>query len=193
MAEVKNMNENDNDNIDSLFDKRKSVRLTPENAKFSLSTGGLISLEVHTEQYGDEFFERVLPVRAFPITEPDEFISVREPDTREKGRGAEIGMIRKMSDFDERTQELLLSELDRRYFIPVIKKINKVQEKFGYLYFDVETVAGKVSFVMNNPYSNFRTFEDGRMFLYDIDGNCFEITDPNKLDKASLKRIEIYL
>lgn len=192
MADIKNINENE-ENPDSFFEKRLSVNLTPENAKFSPSSGGLISLNVHTEQYGDEFFERVLPVRAFPITEPDEFISIREPDSRDKGRGSEIGMIRKMSDFDEATQELLLAELNNRYFIPIIKKIFKLQEKFGYLYFDVETDSGKVSFVMNNPYSNFRTFEDGRVFLYDIDGNCFEIQDPKKLDKASLKKIEIYL
>lgn len=190
MANIEN---NDIEELDDIFEKRISVDLTPDNAVFSLSSGGLISLEVTTEQYGKAFFERVLPVRAFPITEPDEFISIREPDSKDKGRGAEIGMIRRISDFDEKTQELILSELDRRYFTPVIKKIFKVVEKFGYLYFDVETVAGKISFVMNNPYSNFRTFEDGRLFLYDIDGNCFEIPDPSKLDKASLKRIEIYL
>ena len=61
------------------------------------------------------------------------------------------------------------------------------------MYWEVDTSAGKVSFVLNNPYSNIRTLEDGRVFIFDIDGNCFMISDPAKLDKASYKRIEIYL
>ncbi|MBQ2805506.1 MAG: DUF1854 domain-containing protein, partial [Clostridia bacterium] len=40
---------------------------------------------------------------------------------------------------------------------------------------------------------SFRTLEDGRVFMYDIDGNCFCVTDPDALDKASRKKIEIYL
>ena len=46
---------------------------------------------------------------------------------------------------------------------------------------------------MSNPTSSIRTLEDGRVFMYDIDGNCFTIDDPLKLDKASYKKVEIYL
>ena len=182
--------------LENLFERRESVRLTPENAVFTRSEGGLISLNLsHPEapEKEEEFFERVIPLRGFPITDPEQFISVREPDTKEKGRGAEIGIIYDLAEFDEAQQTLLRSELDRHYFTPELLKIYSVKEKFGYLYFETETSAGKTSFVMNNPYSNFRSFEDDRIFLYDIDGNCFQISDPSKLDKASYKRIEIYL
>ncbi len=176
-----------------LSDKRVSVDLTPENARFYRSAGDLISLDLIGKNGEKEYFERIVPVRAFPITEPDEYISIREPDTRERGKGQEIGLIRKLSDFNSETVKLINEELDRRYFTPVIKKIVSLKEKFGYYYFDALTSAGKISFVMNNPYSNFRTLEDGRVFMYDIDGNCFEIPDPYKLDKQSLKLIEIFL
>jgi len=181
--------------LENLFERRESVRLTPENAVFKRSAGGLISLTLkHPEpDKEDEFFERVIPLRGFPITDPEQFISVREPDTKEKGRGAEIGLIYDMKDFDEETQKLIRDELDRHYFTPELLKITSVKEKFGYLYFEAESSAGHTSFVVSNPYSNFRTFEDDRLFIYDIDGNCFQITDPAKLDKASFKRIEIYL
>ena len=179
--------------IDDLFHHRESVALTPENAEFSISSGGLISLSLKKKDGSVEYFERVVPVRAFPISDPEEFISVKEPDSREKGKGAEIGLIRRMSDFDTQTQELLREELDRRYFTPVIKKLTGVKEKFGYFHWDAETSAGKVSFVMTNVTSNIRTLEDGRVFIHDIDGNCFQIPDPSKLDKASLKKIEIYM
>ena len=192
MAENEKVTAAENEEKD-IFAKRQSVNLTVDNAKFSRSEGGLISLELTGADGNKEFFERVVPVRAFPITDPECFISIREPDTREGGKGAEIGMMEKISDFGKETEELILEELDRRYFTPVIEKIYNVKEKFGYLYFDVLTSSGKVSFVMNNPSSNIRVLEDKRSLIYDIDGNCFEIPEVEKMDKASFKKIEIYL
>lgn len=86
-----------------LFEHRISLDLTPENAVFTPSAGSLISLTL-TQPSGEvEFFERVVPVRAFPISSPEEFISIREPDTRLGGRGDELGMIRRLSDFPPET------------------------------------------------------------------------------------------
>ena len=178
---------------EKLFSVRQSIPMTAENAIFRRSEGNLISLTLTQPDGTVEEFERVVPGRAFPITDPDEFISIKEPDSREKGKGAELGLIRRMSDFDADTQALLREELDRRYFTPVITRLTGVKEKFGYFYWDAETTAGKISFVMTNVSSNIRTLEDGRVFIHDIDGNCFEIPDPAKLDKASLKKIEIYM
>lgn len=178
---------------DDLFAHRVSLDLTPENARFTPSNGNLISLEV-TQPSGEvEFFERIVPVRAFPVSSPNEFISIREPDTQLKGRGAEIGMIRRLSDFPENVAALISDELGRRYFTPAIKKIHSFSEKFGYCYWDVTTVAGRVEFIMTNPTSNIRTLEDGRVFMYDIDGNCFTIEDPKALDKHSYRKVEVYL
>ncbi len=176
-----------------LFDKRASVALTPQNAVFARSVGGLLSMTLTKEDGTTEDFERVIPVRAFPITDPDSFICIREPDTKKKGKGEEIGMIERLADFDAEMQALITEELDRRYFAPAIKKIHSLHEKFGYLYFDVTTSAGRSEFIMSNPSNSFRTLEDGRIFMYDIDGNCYCVQDPEALDKASLKKIEIYL
>lgn len=176
-----------------LENERVSIPLTPENARFTRSGGGLISLDITNDKGEPESFERVVILRSFPVTNPDEFLSVREPDSKKQGRGKEIGMIRHMSDFDGETQKLFLEELDRRYFTPELQKINSVKDKFGYLYWDVVTTAGNVTFVLNNPFSNIRILEDGRILINDIDGNVFQISDPKKLDAASLKKIEIYL
>ena len=183
----------DDSNISELFEHRVSLELTPENAKFTRSAGNLISLEVTQPSGKVEFFERVVPVRAFPISSPDTFIAIREPDTQLGGRGAEIGMIETLSIFPPDEAELIRIELERRYFTPAVKKIHGLREKFGYCYWDVTTSAGRVEFIMNNPTSNIRTLEDGRVFMYDIDGNCFTIEDPKKLDKHSYKKVEIYL
>ena len=178
---------------ENLFEnERKSVALTPENAKFKRSGGGLVSLDLKNEGQ-DEFFERIVIFRCFPITNPDEFLSVREPDSKKMGRGKEIGMIRYMRDFPENQRKLFLEELDRRYFSPEIIKINSVKDKFGYTYWETETDAGSMTFILNNPFSNIRALEDGRIFIHDIDGNSFQIKEPSKLDANSFKKIEIYV
>lgn len=185
--------EDGNIDTDKLFKHRESINLTPENAWFSQSVGGLISLKIINAEGVEEEFERIVLRRSFPISAPDEFLSVREPDSRLKGRGSEIGMIRNINIFDKDTVALLNAELDLRYFTPTITRIVSAKEKFGYNYWDVETTAGTVSMVLNNPFSNIRSLEDGRIFIADMDGNCFIIPDPKKLDRQSYKYIEIYI
>ena len=180
-------------NADDLFKHRESITMTPENSWFSLSAGGLISLKIINAEGNEEFFERVVIRRSFPVTAPDEFLSVREPDSRIKGRGAEIGMIRNVNIFDKDTVKLINDELEVRYFTPEIKKITSAKENFGYTYWEAETTAGNASIVLNNPFSNIRVLEDMRIFISDMDGNCFVIPDPSKLDKLSYKYIEIYI
>ena len=180
-------------NADDLFKHRVSINMTPENSWFSPSEGGLISLKIINAEGEEETFERVVIRRSFPVTAPDEFLSVREPDTRLKGRGSEIGMIRNLNIFDKATVALINAELDIRYFTPVIKKITSAKEKFGYNYWEADTSAGKVSIVLNNPFSNIRVLEDGRIYIFDMDGNCFLIPDPAKLDRQSFRAIEIYI
>ncbi len=175
-----------------LQDARESIPLTKENAIFTRSAGGLISLRLKNQDGEEEFFERVVLLRAFPMTCPDEFLIVREADGKGE-RGKEIGSIRHITDFDAETVSLFSEELQRRYFTPTIYKINSVKEKFGYFYWDSETSAGHITFILNNPFSNVRLLEDGRVFIYDIDGNSFCIPDASALDKASYRRIEIYL
>ena len=176
-----------------IFYKRPSVTLNVENARFYRSGGGLISLDLKGEGGETEKFERVVAIRSFPITDPDAFISIREPDSAEHEKGAEIGIIPDINSFDGDTVALLREELDRRYFTPKILKIYSMKEKLGHYYWEVKTDAGKFSFVLRNAGSNIRTLEDGRVLIFDIDGNCFEIPDTDKLDKASYRKIEVYL
>ena len=189
--EKKDLDKDKSDEKDDLFEnERVSVALTPENSEFKRSEGGLISLDL--KETG-EFFERIVIFRCFPITNPNEFLSVREADSKKMGRGKEIGMIRFMSDFPREQQDLFTEELDRRYFSPEIIKIKSVKDKFGYMYWEAETNAGNMNFILTNPFSNIRSLEDGRVFIHDMDGNSFHIKDPGRLDSQSYKKIEIYI
>lgn len=189
MAENEKKNNAVSKEDEDLFKVRESIPLTKENAHFFRSEGGLISLEVTQPDGTVENFERIIPIRAFPITEPNEFIAIREPDKKDKGHGEEIGMIRHITDVDEEAQALINEELDRRYFTPAITRIYSMKDKFGYSYWDIETTSGKMTIMM----SAVRSVEDGRVFVFDIEGNCFSIEDVEKLDKLSLRKIETYL
>ena len=187
--------ENEDEDDDALlFDSTpEPIALTVENAHFFKSPTGLISLTLTRPDGKIETFERVIAIRCFPITNPMEFISIREPESKQVGCGIEIGMIRRLSDFPADVQALLSEELDRRYFTPIITKITSMYEKFAHIYITVETDAGNVEFILNSPHTNVRVFEDRSVYLYDIDGNCFKIPETSKLDPQSFHKIEIYL
>lgn len=185
--------ENEEVDTENLFKHRESLTLTADNAKFSVSAGGLIALDLTKPDGGHELFERVVIRRSFPVSAPDEFLSVREPDTRAKGRGAEIGMIRHINLFDKATQDIINAELEVRYFTPELTKITSAKEKFGYFYWEAETSAGKASLVLNNPFGNIRALDDGRVYIQDMDGNCFIISDVKKLDRQSYRYLEVYI
>jgi len=184
----------EDEDIEELFIPRRiSIPLSKENARFFRSQGGLVSLDFTNHKGEKEIVERVVIYRAFPVTNPDEFLSVREPDSKKNGRGLEIGMIRRISDVDEESKEVINEELKRRYFTPTILKIKSVKEKFGYSYWETDTSSGPITFIMSNPFTNIRTLEDGRIFIKDMDGNNFQILDVQSLDSASYKKIEVYL
>ena len=100
--------EDDADDGDLILeDTRVSVDITADNTHFKRSPSGLVSLELTRPDGTVEEFERVVAVRCFPVTNPQEFVSVREPDSKKKGRGKEIGMIRRMADLPAEAQALL--------------------------------------------------------------------------------------
>lgn len=164
-----------------------TLYLTSENARFYASEGGLLSLCIRNEK-GKHEHERVIVLRAFPLTAPDGYLSVRDP--RDSRR--EIGMIRAISDLDEASEELVRGELEARYFVPTITKIHSLHRR-GTLYFDVDTDRGRRTLMLRDDISGIRVLDGGGVFMTDLEGNNYKIPDPTALDKASYRKIEIYL
>lgn len=186
--------EDETEDKDTVLEEiRESVPLNTENSEFFPSPAGLVSMRLRHPDGTVEEFERVIPIRCFPVTNPDEFICIRDGNPEWRGKGQEIGMLRRITDIDENSRNVLSAELERRYFTPTILKILNIKDSFGYSYWDVETTAGSLNFVLNNPFSNIRVLEDGSVFINDMDGNCFKIPNPKALDAASFHRIEVYL
>lgn len=180
----------------------ETVYFTPENARFYLTAGGLVGLEAFIPPVGKDDLSddgnadlspvwqdlgRVFLHRAFPYDLPDKFISVLDKD------GKEYGMVKDITDFPKETQDILCGELKRKYFTPVITKINTVSAKFGYTYWEADSDMGKLSFSMHDTYRNISKVGGNRLILTDVDGNRYEIKDYMALDRKSFRKIELYL
>lgn len=128
----------------------------------------------------DRSYLKVRPVRAFPLTELNEFIGLMDTVS-----GKEIGLIRHLRDLDHQTRQLIEEELDKRYFIPKIFRIYQAKKEFGTVYWDVDTDRGRRQFVMRGIRDSIHEIEPDRYLVNDIDGNRFEVPQLTKLDNRS--------
>ncbi|MBQ2815917.1 MAG: DUF1854 domain-containing protein [Clostridia bacterium] len=158
--------------------------LNDKNAHFSLNEGGFISLDFNGTKY-----DRVLIFRAFPFSEANKFLSVRESI----GRNAEIGIIKDLDDIAQNEREIILRDLKLRYFLPKIKNIRGVKSEHGHSTFLVTTDYGSMRFIVRSSGDAVTTLSDSRLIFTDIDGNRFEIEDINKLSAVEIKRINLFL
>jgi len=158
--------------------------LTKENAKFERTPGGFVKLT-----YKDKTYDRVGVYRTFPVTMPEEFISIREAD--EKAR--EIGVIEKLSELSPEQAKMLKEQLDLRYFTPEITKIFDIKTEYGYGYFHVMTTYGECRFTIHNGGSSVVSLTDTRIVINDLDGNRFEVPDIMKLTVAERKKLDLFI
>lgn len=136
---------------------------------------------------GKRDYGRVLLHRAFPFDHPDGLVSVLQED------GFEIGVIRNIADFDDKTAAMLRDVLDKTYFIPEITRIYSTKDRFGFVYFKCATDKGDVDFVLRNPFGSIIRLGEHNIYLIDVDGNRYHIPDVSKLDRKSYRKIELYL
>ena len=166
------------------------VYLTPENAKFERKNDFLALTATLPKEDGtseEKTFERIFLHRAFPFDYPDSYISVLD------GEQKEIGLISKVDVFGKETADLLEAELKRKYYSPVVLKINTIKERYGYSYWSVDTDEGELSFSLRDTYRSMIKVDGHRIIINDIDGNRYEIPDIETLDHKSFKKIELYL
>ena len=164
----------------SLKDISVTVWLTPQNASFSYRNGFLYVTHGEKEQ-------RAFLCRQFPFELQWEFISVLDDEQQE------IGIIRRVADFEGETGELICRELQRRYYAPVIRCIKQIKERYGFSYWKVTTDEGDVSFTLHDTFRSIVHAEEKRLVILDVDGNRFEIPNVDGLDRKSYKKIELYL
>ena len=165
--------------------------LTDENAKFSRTPGGFVSLEIPDGEDGKpEKYDRIRVVRSFPFTAPNTYISIRTTEEKSK----EIGIIKDIAkDVSKETRKMLEEQMNLRYFTPIITKINDIKEEYGHAYWDVDTNEGPCRFVIYMNSSSVVSLSDVRLMVTDLDGNRFEIPDYTRLSAGELKKLDLFL
>ncbi|HIU29882.1 MAG TPA: DUF1854 domain-containing protein [Candidatus Egerieisoma faecipullorum] len=159
--------------------------LASETLRFTKTKGGFLSLSV-----GEKTYARIMIQRAFPLSQPAGYLSVREvKENREPGE--EIGIIEDLASLPEDQQKLVREELEMRYFTPDIIRIHKLKDEHGFVYMEAETTAGARSVTAHNNSSSFIRLSPKRMLIIDVDGNRYHIPDISALDKKSIRNLEV--
>ena len=158
--------------------------LTRENTRFSRTEGGFLSMKT-----GDKEYSRVGVYLTFPLTDPEEFISIREADEKAK----EIGMIEKLSQLERKQQEMIREQIRLRYFMPVITKVLDIKDEYGYAYWHAVTNFGVCRFTTQMSGEAVVALSDSRLLVTDIDGNRYEIPDFYKLSVLERKKLDLFI
>jgi hypothetical protein len=158
----------------TLVEASQLVFLAPAKLRF-LSHGPILRLTIED----DRSYVRVGIVRAFPLSDPSHFLSVRD------GQGKEIGLITDPDTLRPEDRVLVERELERRYFVPAVARIVSAKERFGTVEWTMETDRGVVRFTTRNLRENVQRPTPGRIILNDVDGNRYDIRDLDQLGAAS--------
>ena len=122
--------------------------------------------------------------RIFPLSQEELYFSIQD------GLGHEVGILRSLDGLDTETLEIFRSELDRRYFSPVIQRIESLVLDVGMWRFDVRTQRGSSQFYVRNWRDSAHEISRNRWQIQSVDGVRYDIPDLEKLDARSQDLID---
>ncbi len=132
---------------------------------------------------GDRSCLRVVPMRVFPLSMRDQYISLRDME------GNELGIIKEPDKLEKNSRKLLEEEIRKRYFTPVIRSIKNLKDKFGIVEWEVETDRGLKNFLTRSLHESLTESSDG-FIITDMENNRYEIREMNSLDPRSVSILD---
>ncbi len=158
------------------------VWLNPSDLRF-FRHNGVLRLTVGD----DRSYWKVQVYRCFPLTDPDRYISVRDAANNE------IGVLYELRALTPENQQLVWEELQRRYLVPIVRRILSVQEWHGLLAWEVETDRGRHRFLTRAPQESIEQPEPHCCVIADVDGNRYYLPDITHLDPISFAILRRFL
>ncbi|MDM0114506.1 DUF1854 domain-containing protein [Variovorax sp. J22R133] len=128
----------------------------------------------------------VVPVRAFPLTAPDDGISLVGAD------GKELLWIDRLDGLAPDARSMLDEFLATRDFAPTLLQLHKVSSFGVPSTWTVSTDRGDTSFVLKAE-EDIRRLEDGSLLIASAAGVLFRVPKPAELDRPSRKLLERFL
>ena len=156
--------------------------LTANSFQLSLDAWGRLVL---TDAAGERHVD-VVPVRAFPLTDPERFLSICN------AQGRELVVVPSLDVLPAESRQLLKAELTRREFVPVITRIVDIAIAVEPTEWSVETDRGATKFLIEGGDAIRRTGPD-RCLVTDTQGVRYLIPDRKQLDAPSRRLLEQYL
>jgi hypothetical protein len=166
----------------SLVEASQLVFLDAKRLNFT-AHGMILRLTIEAELS----YPRVTVLRAFPLSEPHRFLSVRDVEDRE------IGLIVEPAKLSAENLKLVAEHLERRYFVPVVFRIVAAKERFGTVDWTVETDRGPCRFTTRNLRENVQRPTPTRLILSDVDGNRYDIRNFDDLNSESQELLLLHL
>ncbi len=154
------------------------------DAALKLSRNAFGRLELIADD--GNIYDNIVPVRAFPISNPYEGISLVSSD------GRELAWIERLDALPATTRALVEEELGTREFMPEIRRIIKVSTYATPSTWSVETDRGDFSFVLKGE-EDIRRIVGGTLLIADSHGVQFLIRDQYALDRASRRILDRFL
>jgi hypothetical protein len=157
--------------------------LDPAKVRLVKDRPGWLSLTLEGEP---EESLRVKPVRTFPLTDPEHYISLLDEEENE------VGVVVDPRALEAKSRRVLRSLLERTYFLPIIQKINRITEEFGVYRWEATTNKGDRTFEVRGR-DDVRFVAGGHVIVRDIDGNRYHIPSLNKLDPEGRTMLDMLL
>jgi hypothetical protein len=142
------------------------------------------SIHPHLEISDDRCVIAAQFKRVFPLSHSEKYISIQDPADHE------IGILETLDGMPKDQREIILSELDRRYFTPAIEKIDDLKQDAGMWKFNVQTQRGPAEFFVRNWRDSAHEAGAGRWQIQSVDGLRFEILKVEELDARSQNLLE---
>ena len=146
-----------------------------------LPTGQLVLIDAEGQAHVG-----VVPVRAFPLTAPDQGISLVSTE------GHELAWIEHLQALPPAMRTLLEEELALRDFVPEITALKSVSSFGTPSTWLVETDRGETSFVLKGE-EDIRRLSRQALLIVAGHGVHFSIKDMGALDRASRRLLERFL
>lgn len=130
--------------------------------------------------------EGVLPVRAFPVHAPNDYVALVGTE------GKELVWIDRLDDLIEDVRTLILEEIASREVMPTILSITNVSTYSTPSTWDVTTDRGATRFVLKGE-EDIRRLVGAALIITDSHGMRFYLADMMTLDKNSRRILDRFL
>ncbi|MEO6281603.1 DUF1854 domain-containing protein [Roseateles sp.] len=130
--------------------------------------------------------ESVTPVRAHPLSAPDEGLSLVGV------HGHELAWVDRLSALPDGPRGLLEAELAAREFHPTLKRLISVNTFATPSTWRIETDRGEIDFVLKSE-EDIRRLDEGRLLITSTHGVQLQVPDRWVLDKQSKRLLERFL